>query len=162
MADVEGAFDVVAKLARLYSQDATDAEDIRQEILLQAWRAYPDFGGRSKFSTWLYSIGVHVCLGWTRTVERRTQREASHGESSLHPNLRHASISGEALGPAAELLYEAIRLLEPVDRSLISLHLDDYKNPEIADLLGITSAGAVATRISRIRAQLKQTLNPTS
>lgn len=159
---MEGAIAVVAKLARIYGSDAADVDDLRQEILLQAWRAYPTFGQRSRFSTWLYSIGVHVCLGWTRTKTRRAQRENAFRETNFHDAAPATPAANAALNPAVELLYDAIRLLEPIDRSLITLHLDGYANAEIAELLGVVSAGAVATRISRIRTQLKQTLNPTT
>lgn len=65
VSDVEAAISVVAKLARLYGSDAADADDIRQEILLQAWRAYPSFELRSGFSTWLFDMALQhwrTCL----------------------------------------------------------------------------------------------------
>lgn len=40
--------------------------DISQEILFQAWKSYHKFDGRSKFSTWIYKISVHVCISAIR------------------------------------------------------------------------------------------------
>jgi RNA polymerase sigma-70 factor (ECF subfamily) len=45
-----------------------DAEDALQDALLRAWRALPDFEGRSSMRTWLYRIATNACL---RALERR-------------------------------------------------------------------------------------------
>jgi RNA polymerase sigma-70 factor, ECF subfamily len=47
---------------------AQDAEDALQEALLRAWRALPQFEGRSSLRTWLYTITTNVCL---KAIERR-------------------------------------------------------------------------------------------
>jgi RNA polymerase sigma-70 factor, ECF subfamily len=48
-----------------------DAEDARQEALLQAARRIASFNGRSAFSTWLYVITKNVCLNEIRSATRR-------------------------------------------------------------------------------------------
>jgi RNA polymerase sigma-70 factor, ECF subfamily len=48
-----------------------DAEDALQETLLNAWRALPQFGGRSSLKSWLYRIATNACL---KTIERRPTR----------------------------------------------------------------------------------------
>jgi RNA polymerase sigma-70 factor (ECF subfamily) len=48
-----------------------DAEDALQEALLRAWRALPEFGGRSSLRTWLYRIATNVCLD---AIARRPKR----------------------------------------------------------------------------------------
>jgi RNA polymerase sigma-70 factor (ECF subfamily) len=39
-----------------------EAEDLVQETLLRAWRAYGAFEGRSSVRSWLYKIATNVCL----------------------------------------------------------------------------------------------------
>jgi RNA polymerase sigma-70 factor, ECF subfamily len=48
-----------------------DAEDALQETLLNAWRALPQFGGRSSLKSWLYRIATNACL---KAIERRPTR----------------------------------------------------------------------------------------
>ena len=48
-----------------------DAEDALQETLLRAWRALPQFEGRSSLRAWLYKIATNACL---RAIERRSRR----------------------------------------------------------------------------------------
>jgi RNA polymerase sigma-70 factor, ECF subfamily len=48
-----------------------DAEDALQDTLLRAWRALPQFEGRSSLRSWLYRIATNSCL---RLIERRPKR----------------------------------------------------------------------------------------
>jgi RNA polymerase sigma-70 factor (ECF subfamily) len=48
-----------------------DAEDALQNTLLRAWRALPDFRGRSSLRAWLYRIATNVCLD---AIARRPKR----------------------------------------------------------------------------------------
>jgi RNA polymerase sigma-70 factor (ECF subfamily) len=48
-----------------------DAEDALQDALLRAWRALPQFEGRSSLRSWLYRIATNSCL---RLIERRPKR----------------------------------------------------------------------------------------
>jgi RNA polymerase sigma-70 factor (ECF subfamily) len=48
-----------------------DAEDALQDALLRAWRALPQFEGRSSLRSWLYQIATNSCL---RLIERRPKR----------------------------------------------------------------------------------------
>ena len=45
---------IIHKLCRLYFRDDPEREDAFQDVLLNAWKAYPAFAGRSSFPTWLY------------------------------------------------------------------------------------------------------------
>jgi RNA polymerase sigma-70 factor, ECF subfamily len=48
-----------------------DAEDLVQDTLLRAWRAYEDFDGRSSLRTWLYRIATNACLTALGSSHRR-------------------------------------------------------------------------------------------
>jgi RNA polymerase sigma-70 factor (ECF subfamily) len=59
----------------------------------------------------------------------------------------------------SELLFRAIKLLNDVDKTIITLHLDDYSNEEISEITGLTKNN-VAVKLHRIKSQLTKQLNP--
>lgn len=141
---------IVARVARLYTEDSADRADLEQEILLQAWRAYPLFRGEAKFSTWVYRVAINVALTWRRRESRRPEHTELPDGSQLVAGQRDAD-------PRAERLYEAIRCLRPVERSLVAMHLDGYGHAEIGEALAV-SPGAVATRLHRVKRRLTELL----
>src|SRR5947209_15227053 len=48
-----------------------DAEEIVQDVYLEAWRAYERFEGRSSLRTWLYRIATRA---FVKAIERRKRR----------------------------------------------------------------------------------------
>lgn len=76
---VQDGFDAVVAplrrelLAHCYRMTGSlqDAEDALQETWLRAWRALPDFEGRSSLRTWMYRIATRVCLSHLEGRARR-------------------------------------------------------------------------------------------
>ena len=77
-----GAFARLAELvqrrvrgwAASFTDDADDAEDVTQDVLILVHRRLPQFEGKSRFSTWLYTITKNVALDRRRRVKRRERR----------------------------------------------------------------------------------------
>ncbi len=137
---------IIYKLAALYANDAEEKKDIYQEILLQAWKAWPAFRGDAKFSTWLYRI----CLNTIFTQKRkRSGIDYKDSLEPIAPAVQNSSLQKED----AARLQLAIRQLAEIDRAVISLHLDGYENQEIAGILGITT-NHVSVKLHRIKQQL--------
>jgi RNA polymerase sigma factor (sigma-70 family) len=131
---------IIFKVIRLYVNHEEDERDLFQEILFQAWKSYPRFDGRSKFSTWLYRVGLNTVL----TFKRKPQRVSTHEDlASLNIALTEKAYSDEI-----EALFLAIRELNELDRMIISLHLDGYENEEIAEISGLTKNN-VAVKLHR-------------
>src|SRR5436190_12081085 len=65
-----GAFDVIVErhrrsvyqLCYRFVGNHEDASDLSQDVFLRAYRGLKNFRGGSSLSTWLYRIGVNVCL----------------------------------------------------------------------------------------------------
>src|SRR5436190_15041967 len=65
-----GAFDLVVErhrrtvyqLCYRFVGNHEDASDLSQDVFLRAYRGLKSFRGGSSLSTWLYRIGVNVCL----------------------------------------------------------------------------------------------------
>lgn len=138
---------IIFKVIRLYVNHEEDEKDLFQEIIFQAWRSYPRFERRSKFSTWLYRIALNTVL----TFKRRPNMIDHHDDMSAF------NISDKAVPSESEALYVAIRQLNEIDRMIISLHLDGYENEEIADIAGLTK-NHTAVKLHRIKDLLIKTL----
>lgn len=133
---------IIFKVIRLYVNHPEDERDLYQEIVYQAWKSFPRFEGRAKFSTWLYRIGLNTVL----TFRRRPALVQAHED------LSRLTIA-ESVPTDSEMLYLAIRSLPEIDRMIITLHLDGYANEEIADISGL-SKNNVAVKLHRIREAL--------
>ncbi|MCK5534289.1 sigma-70 family RNA polymerase sigma factor [bacterium] len=51
----------IFKLAYYMMGNYSDAEDVSQEVFLQAYRKLKEFKIRFNFHTWLYTIGLNIC-----------------------------------------------------------------------------------------------------
>lgn len=131
---------IIFKVIRLYIRHSEDERDLFQEILFQAWKSYPRFDGRSKFSTWLYRVSLNTVLTFKRRpvlVETREELESSESVSRDQQE-------------ETEALYQAILELTEIDRMIITLHLDGYENEEIAEITGLTKNN-VAVKLHRAK-----------
>ncbi|MCU0418546.1 MAG: sigma-70 family RNA polymerase sigma factor [Cyclobacteriaceae bacterium] len=140
---------IIYKVIRLYVRNPEDEKDLFQEILFQAWKSYPRFDGRSKFSTWLYRVGLNTVLTFQRRPDlvRATDNLEPVGGSD-HSHERNESV---------DALYQAIRELNDIDRMIVTLHLDGYENEEISEIAGITK-NHVAVKLHRIKETLTRKL----
>lgn len=141
---------IIYKLVALYANDAEEKKDLYQEVLLQAWKAWPAYRGDAKFSTWLYRI----CLNTILTQQRKKHPvEYKDSLEDIAPAIQNTSLQKED----AARLQQAIKRLSEIDRAIISMHLDGYENSEINTMLGISN-NHVAVKLHRIKQQLANLL----
>ncbi|MFD2147874.1 RNA polymerase sigma factor [Mucilaginibacter antarcticus] len=133
---------IIHKVIGLYVDDPEDKKDLYQEVLLQGWKSFGSFKGDAAFSTWLYK----VCLNTVLTFKRR---EYKFKEAIAEAEPPTQTVKNEN----SELLYYLIKQLPEVDRMLMILHLDGYKNIEIAEITG-TKQNYVNVKIHRLKNQL--------
>ncbi len=140
----------VFRAAYRITGNAEDAEDVLQTVFLrllrQGWR--PD--AVSSLPTYLHRAAVNAALDVLRARRTQKQTPLEDVEGVL------------SQGPAAQLRLElraALAQLNPKSAELFALrYFEGYANPEIAELLGQTSA-SVAVALHRIREQLKELLS---
>ncbi|MCP4572157.1 MAG: sigma-70 family RNA polymerase sigma factor [bacterium] len=63
----------VYRWCRKYQPDGERTLDMAQEVLLNAYRKLPSFGGRSRFSSWLFTLTRNRCLDELRKNNRHTE-----------------------------------------------------------------------------------------
>src|ERR1044071_9780090 len=57
---------IIQKMCRLYRNSKEDREDLFQEIIFQLWKSVPSFGGKAKFSTWMYRVALSTAIATFR------------------------------------------------------------------------------------------------
>jgi RNA polymerase sigma-70 factor (ECF subfamily) len=161
----------VLSLAARYVDNAEDAKDIFQEVLIKVYRGLPAFQFRSEFSTWVHRITVNVCL--TYKARSRSDRHVSldsGGEDNGESDSRVKQLVSDEEGPdsraagahTAALVQEALRVLSPQQRMVFVLrHYDGHSLKEIAHALRCTEGTVkryLFTATRRLREQLRHVL----
>ena len=145
---------IVHKICRMYTNDQQSHKDLFQEITIQLWRAYPKFRGDSKFSTWMYRVGLNTAI----TLYRKSLRtvKSQHIESVAYKiSYEHYDNTKDE---QLKLIYEAVKKLNDIDKGIIFLYLESKNYKEISDTLGISEVNA-RVRMNRIKTKLKTQLN---
>jgi len=140
------------RLAWSYESDPAGREDLFQEIAMAVWTALPRFRGDSSERTWVYRVAHNTAISFAASRRRRHDREQTHDTA------REPSSSAPQEGAAIDrqrrnLLWAAVQELPLTERQIIVLHLEGLSASEIQAITGVT-AGAVATRLTRIRQKL--------
>jgi RNA polymerase sigma-70 factor, ECF subfamily len=139
---------LLRRICRTFALTPADRDDLFQDVLYQLWRSYASFEGRSKITTWLYQVAVNTAVTRARRISRRPS-EVRLDQLAVEPPARETVVQDER----AQVLEAAIESLEPVDRTLILLYLDDISYREMSEILGV-SENVVGVRLNRARARL--------
>src|SRR5262249_115412 len=149
----------VYQLCYRFAGNHEDANDLAQEVFIRAYRGLKTFKGQATLGTWLYRIGVNVCLnrvsGKSRVgaldpvLEGRDARTASHAESGA---------GGVVGGGGAAEVRAAIAKLPRKQRATLVLRVyHDLPHDQIAGILG-SSVGAVKANFFHALNNLKKLL----
>lgn len=137
-------WDRIFRLCMGYVNDEELAKDLCQETFIKVWKNLSSFRGDSAITTWIFRIATNTCL---RQIERNRIRVSS----KLNEDLAEEKLPDKE--SQIKLLYRFISELPEVDRIIISLELDNIKQSEIAQIVGL-SPGNIRVRIHRIKEQL--------
>jgi RNA polymerase sigma-70 factor (ECF subfamily) len=175
----QGDTEAFAKLVEKYKQpvmnmiqrtlhDATEAEDLAQNVFIQVYKSADRYRVAAKFSTWLFTIARNLCLNEIRRRSRHPAEslDAPHPEQEDQP-LRQFE-DQKTFAPTESLLHgelenkieQALAELPENQRTAILLcRQDEMSYEEIAKVLGC-SLSATKSLIHRGRETLKEKLKP--
>jgi RNA polymerase sigma factor (sigma-70 family) len=150
---------IILKVASTYAREATDRADLAQDIVMQCWRSYPDYDAKRSFSTWMYRVALNVAISFARGHELR-RRYAVAFDDALPDDIAGFDAAGAESenDDRVRMLYRCIDALDPFNRALLILYLDERSQREIADILGITETN-VATKIGRLKERLRNDMS---
>ncbi len=138
------------KVCRVYCNNASDRQDLFQEIVIQSWKAYPKFRGDAKFSTWLYRIALNTAISDLRKQERRVKLSFPDTAPEIT-----AEYTGQEKEEQLKNLYEAISQLGEIEKAIVMLYLDDKSYDEMEDILGINQNN-LRVKMNRIKEKLRK------
>lgn len=135
----------------MFSDDNDEVEDLVQETLINLWKGYDSFEGRSEVRTWVWRIAMNTCI----SADRKRKKRKSETSSLETIGISAEEVSNEGQDDKQiRLLHERIHKLGVFDRAIVLLWLEDMSYEEIGQIVGI-SAKNVSVRLVRIREQLK-------
>jgi RNA polymerase sigma-70 factor, ECF subfamily len=156
-----------------------DVADVAAEVFTIAWRRLARIPDPPADRLWLYGVARRVIAGKLRSARRRRQLTArlqashpgGHDQKSAE-RLGHVLVHGAATdaavrdgtvrdGTVRDRLAVAIARLRPAEREALALVLwDELSHAEAAQVLGC-SVNAVAIRVHRAKAHLRDALAST-
>jgi len=165
-----GAFDLIVErhrravylLCYRFVGSHEDASDLSQDVFLRAFRGLRSFRGQSTLATWLYRIGVNVCLN--RVSAKDTLRRLTTPiEAQQFVDVRAELPSDLMLRNERNARVRAAiaRLPRKQRATLILRTYHEMSHQEIADVLG-SSVGAVKANFFHALGRLKKLLAETA
>ncbi len=143
-------------------RNVEDAEDIAQEVFVQAYRNVKRFRPRAKFSTWLFAIAKNMSLNLIRD-----QKRGSRLMLPIDDGLDGVTVAADATGrpdskaavhETADVVRAAIdRLSEDHKLVIVLRDLEGLSYREVGRVLQCPP-GTVKSRLARARANLKEIL----
>ena len=134
----------------MFSKDDDEVNDLFQEVLINLWKGYASFGHRSDIRTWIYRVALNTCI----SMDRKKRRS---GTVRLAMDINLFEDRDEDTRQV-DLLHKRIQRLQPFDRAIVLLWLEDLSYEEIGQIVGISTKN-VSVRLFRIREQLKNMSN---
>jgi RNA polymerase sigma-70 factor (ECF subfamily) len=133
-----------------------DASDLTQDVFIRAYRGLKTFRGQSSLGTWLYRIGVNVCLN---RLSSKAPRPEPLGDRD-HVDVRAEQADTALLrGERAAAVRAAIAKLPRKQRATLILRVyHELPHDEIAGILG-SSVGAVKANFFHALANLRKLIS---
>jgi RNA polymerase sigma-70 factor, ECF subfamily len=131
------------------------AEEVVNEVFLEAWRHAQDFKGRSQVATWLLSIARFKTLSECR---RRSEAQLDEVAAAVIEDTSDTpSISMEKL-QRSDILQKCLAKLSPIHREVINLIY--YQGKKIEEVAQCTGApiSTIKTRMHYARSRMAELL----
>jgi RNA polymerase sigma-70 factor (ECF subfamily) len=162
---VERYQDMIFRTCLGFVHNKEDADDLSQEVFIQAFQSLPGFKGEASFSTWIFRIAVNASLNKVRKSSRNLllQRIDNLFGPDRELNLKFPVIDDpETLlinDEHRKWVRSAVDSLPENQRTAIVLSkYDDLSQKQIAEIMN-SSEGAVEALIQRAKANLRKKLS---
>ena len=143
----------VYSLCLRMTRNASDAEDLTQDVFVQLLRKLKTFRGESAFTTWLHHLTVNQVLMHFRRPVVRMELTTEDGETPIQIETAYGASRMSLVDHIS--LNEAIRQLSPGYRAVFLLHdIAGYEHQQIGEILGC-AAGTSKSQLHKARMKLR-------
>lgn len=129
----------------MFADDKMQADDLFQEVLINLWTGLGKFRGDSSLRSWVYRVSMNTCISYRRKKKVTTM------PIDIAPDIIDGSSSDSR---QANMLHRRIMKLDPLDKAIVLLWLENLPYDEIAAIVG-TTARNISVRLVRIKEKLK-------
>ena len=143
----------ILRICRVYAGNSPDQDDLYQDILFQIWRSLPDLKGKQFANTWLYRVAINTAISFVRRRASRFGRVVHFEHAKLTRTIESQQAAPEINDDRLQILYAAIYKLDPFEKALVTLFLEDLSYEQIAEATGI-KANHVGVMLHRARKKL--------
>ena len=140
---------IIAKVCSIYSNAQMPFADLYQEVMINLWSGIDTFRGEAKPSTWIYRLALNTCI----SIHRKNRNY----QLNIVPIAPEFDAPDQTDNRSADVafLYGLIAQLDPIDKALITLWLDEKSYDEISAIMGMSKT-YVATRLARAKQKLSK------
>lgn len=144
---------------RLYTRNRETAEEIAQEVFLEAYRQRTEIRNASGFHPWLFTVAKRKAVRLMQRKENRLFVGFENGElEELSPGQSASQESELRIKQSGRLLQQAMDELKPRDRELVALRFfGGLQINEISECMNIP-IGSVGVFLNRSLAKIRTTL----
>lgn len=130
-------------------KDQTLAQDATQDIMMKVLLNLSKFGGRSKFSTWLYSITYNFCIDFVR--KQKKDKSFLVEDIGVYGDVEDEVSDSEILEVRLDNLKNVMSKISADDQSILMMkYLDGMSIRDISDSLN-KSESAVKMKLKRAK-----------
>jgi RNA polymerase sigma-70 factor (ECF subfamily) len=149
---------VVFSVAYAKLRNVHDAEDVKQEVFVEAWRNFHKLRSPEKVKAWLYAITISRCKDHLRKNFRRERREVDYMQSNPK------EVTNPQGNPELHerVLKEISRLPEKIRIVIMLKHLAQLSYDEISKVTGLSKTtidGRLRAGKRKMRQQLVESEN---
>jgi RNA polymerase sigma-70 factor (ECF subfamily) len=147
----------VYSLCLRMTQNASEAEDLAQEVFIQLFRKISSFRGESAFTTWLHRLTVNQVLMHFRKRSVKLEQTTEEGDTPVQI-VKGTENPNQMPVVDRIALDKAIEQLPPGYKMVFTLHdIEGHEHEEIARMLGC-SVGTSKSQLHKARMKLRTLL----
>lgn len=139
--------ETIYSVCLMFADNQDDANDLMQEVLIKLWKGFDSFRGECSEKSWIWRISMNTCI--TQDQKLKHKQDVPVAELLTEQTAESKQV---------KMLHDRIHRLQPFDRAIVMLWLEDLSYEEIGQIVGITAKN-VSVRLVRIKEELKKMNN---